>query len=139
MALTVYIGNRLISATSSQISDFVAEASTQAESALQSVQVVQAYGANERLIEAHALQLSAKASVGIRKAVYSAVQLGVIFFIAYAANALAFYEGYKQQSSGRGEASDAGTIYAVVFLILDVCIHWLTMDIANSENRQASW
>ncbi|TLD37493.1 leptomycin B resistance protein pmd1 [Venturia nashicola] len=119
MGLTVYLGNRWISVTSGEISDLGAEASTQAENALQNVQVVQAYGANKRLTEAHALQLSAKAAAGTRKAVYSAIQLGAIFFIAYAANALAFYVGYKQQSSNGGEASDAGTIYAVVFLILD--------------------
>lgn len=141
MGLTIYLGNRWISITSAEISDLGAEASNQAENALQNVQVVQAYGADERLTEAHALQLRAKAAAGARKAVYSAIQLGSIFFIAYAANALAFYVGYRQQNSGGGESSEAGTIYAVVLLILDVRIHCsrLAFDIANCANRQASW
>jgi ATP-binding cassette subfamily B (MDR/TAP) protein 1 len=61
----------------------------------------------------HAAQLSAKASIGIRRAVNSAIQLGVVFSVAYAANAL------HSMNDINSEASDAGTIYAVVFLILD--------------------
>jgi ATP-binding cassette subfamily B (MDR/TAP) protein 1 len=93
MTFTVYFGNRMVGTTSSEISELGVESSTQAENALQNVQVVQAYGVNERLTNAHAAKLLAKASICIRKAVYSAIQLGVVFFVAYTTNALTLFEG----------------------------------------------
>jgi ABC-type multidrug transport system fused ATPase/permease subunit len=54
----------------------------------------------------------------LRKAIVAAIELGGTFFTAYAANALAFYVGSRMAASGDLKG-DAGTIYAVVFLILD--------------------
>ncbi|KAK3073494.1 hypothetical protein LTR53_004878 [Teratosphaeriaceae sp. CCFEE 6253] len=88
------------------------------ESALQSVRVVQAFGIMDALCLKHSLILDGKVSASVRKAVVAAVQVGAIYFLAYSVNALAFYLGSHMAVAGEA-GGDAGTVFAVVFLILD--------------------
>jgi len=87
------------------------------ESALHSVRVVQAFSMMDTLCSKHALSLNEKMSASVRKAVVAAVQVGAIYFLAYSVNGLAFYLGSRMAVSGEA-GGDAGTIFAVVFLIL---------------------
>lgn len=98
-------------------SDYASRANRLAESAISSVQVVQAFGMSGQLCNEYRRLLSLSARHAMRKSVVAATVLAGAYFVAYAANALAFYVGSTMTRSSGG--NNAGTIYAVVFLILD--------------------
>lgn len=67
-----------------------------------------------QLCRDHVTFMHESTHASIKKAVFAALQAASVYFIAYSANALAFYLGSRETSGG-----NAGTVYAVVFLILD--------------------
>jgi ATP-binding cassette subfamily B (MDR/TAP) protein 1 len=119
MLFIIYFGNKAVAIASMKSNEKSEDASKKAENAIQAVQVVQAFDAADRLCSEHARDLDLKARAGIRKACLVAVMLGSIFFIAYSANALAFFQGYRQQLHNHNPSNSAGTVYVVVFLIMD--------------------
>lgn len=104
-AVSKYSG--LVNKRNEQANDIV-------ESALSAVKVVQAFDMISGLCERHLDFLNESIKTSTKKAVFTALQAGSIYFIAYSANALAFYLGSRIATGG-----NAGTVYAVVFLILD--------------------
>ncbi|KAF8861738.1 ABC transporter-like protein [Acephala macrosclerotiorum] len=117
MALVIVIGTSVLNHFTKDVSECTSSAAYIAEGAIKAVQVVQAFDAFESLTTDHRNHLTRAMRVGVKKAIAGAVLLGSVFFIAYAANALAFWQGSKivADSSSGG----AGTVYAIVFLILD--------------------
>lgn len=90
------------------------KASGIAEGAINAIQIVQAFGSARVLTEQHRAFLRKGARTGLKRGIVGACMLASVYFIAYAANALAFWKGSRLV----GETG-AGTVYAVVFLILD--------------------
>lgn len=119
MTLVVVFGTKYVSKFSKQAAAFTEKAAAVAESAIRAVQVVQAFGVSEQLAQDHIRFLRSALRMGIRKSIAGAVMLGSVWCIAYAANALAFWYGHRLRVEGGYQSGDAGTIYAVVFLILD--------------------
>ncbi|KAH6848043.1 P-loop containing nucleoside triphosphate hydrolase protein [Chaetomium sp. MPI-CAGE-AT-0009] len=102
----------------------VAAASDIASEALQHVAVVQAFGAAPRLEKKFAEHVAESRGAGIKKGVAAAVQAGLLYFIAYSANALAFWQGSHMvvdTMNGHGTET-VGQIYTVVFLLVDACV-----------------
>jgi ABC-type multidrug transport system fused ATPase/permease subunit len=118
MFLAVVYNNRIVSRLQKQAASFTESAAAVAESAIRSVHVVQAFGVSEQLAQDHVNYLRSALRSGIRRSVMSALNLGCIWCIAYSANALAFWYGHRLRKE-EGNIGGAGTIYAVVFLILD--------------------
>ncbi|TVY37428.1 Phosphatidylcholine translocator [Lachnellula subtilissima] len=117
MTIVICTGTTVLSRFSKESSESTTEAASIAEGAIKAVQVVQAFDAFDTLTKDHENHLKVAMRVGLKKAIAGAVLLGSVFFIAYAANALAFWQGSKiAESSSNG---GAGTVYAIVFLILD--------------------
>ncbi|TVY16808.1 Phosphatidylcholine translocator ABCB4 [Lachnellula arida] len=117
MTIVVCTGTTVLSGFSKESSESTAEAASVAEGAIKAVQVVQAFDAFDTLTKDHEKHLKVAMRVGVKKAIAGAILLGSVFFIAYAANALAFWQGSRiADSSSDG---GAGTVYAIVFLILD--------------------
>lgn len=119
MALIVFFGTKAVSKFSKLAAVCSEEAANLAESAIKGVQVVQAFGVLEKVTEDHLCILRRAVQAGIRKSIAGAVMLGSVYFVAYAANALAFWQGRRLYNSVDDATGGAGTIYAVVFLILD--------------------
>ena len=117
MTAIVIFGSTVVAKYSKRASQGSEEASKLAESAIGAVKVVQAFGMANYLSIEHMKRLRSAAHYAIRKSSAAAVMLGGVYFTAYAANALAFYEGSKL-TRGKG-SGEAGSVYAVVFLILD--------------------
>ncbi|EFQ90040.1 hypothetical protein PTT_13462 [Pyrenophora teres f. teres 0-1] len=115
MGLVVIYGTRTVSQLSKQAAIYTEKAASVAESAIRAVQIVQAFGLFEQLSEEHIHHLQSALRFGVKKSIAGAVMLGSIYFVAYATNALAFWYGDRL----RDGSAEAGTIYAVVFLILD--------------------
>ena len=115
MACVVIFGTKYVAKFTKQASAYTEKAASLAESAIRAVQIVQAFGLQEKLSEEHVHHLRAALRAGIKKSIAGATMLGSVYFVAYAANALAFWYGNRL----RDGSAEAGTIYAVVFLILD--------------------
>lgn len=115
MACVVIFGTKYVAKFTRQASTCTEKAASLAESAVRAVQIVQAFGLQEKLSEEHVHHLRSALRAGIKKSIAGALMLGSVYFVAYAANALAFWYGDRI----RDGSAEAGTIYAVVFLILD--------------------
>jgi ATP-binding cassette subfamily B (MDR/TAP) protein 1 len=115
MTCVVFFGTKTVAKLSKQAAIFTEKAGSVAESAIRGVQIVQAFGLFDQLSEEHVHHLRSALRVGVRKSAAGALMLGSIYFVAYATNALAFWYGDRL----RDGSAEAGTIYAVVFLILD--------------------
>ncbi|KAK6344234.1 hypothetical protein TWF696_007876 [Orbilia brochopaga] len=98
----------------------LAETSTRAAEILgdvvRMITVVQAFGVGSLFREKNREILAAGQYYGIRRSFIIAVRLGFLFFLAYGVNSLAFWYGIRQVSA---HATDAGTIYTIIFLMLD--------------------
>lgn len=114
MVIIVATGSSWVSRLSKRLSACTEQANGVLESALRSVKVVQAFDFEDNISQKHSSHLEDAAVAGIRKAIVAASVLGLMYFVAYAANGLAFFVG-----SGMAENGGAGTVYAVCLLILD--------------------
>jgi hypothetical protein len=58
---------------------------------------------------------------GIRKSIATASQAGLLYFIAFSANALAFWQGSRQiaDSVENGGSMTVGATYTVIFILVD--------------------
>ncbi|TEA22709.1 ABC transporter 1 [Colletotrichum sidae] len=116
---------RFIQKWTATMSDGIAKASSIASEALSHVAVVQAFGAGPRLEAKFSSHMMQAQKEGIKKATAAATQAGLLYFLAYSANALAYWQGSKAISesvAGNGDGTSVGDIYTVVFLIVDACI-----------------
>jgi ABC-type multidrug transport system fused ATPase/permease subunit len=104
------------------MSDAIASASSVAQETLSHIAVVQAFNAGPKLEAKFAAGMRLARKQGVKKAFAAALQAGTLYFIAYSANALAFWQGSRQIAnsveSGRDNVS-IGAIYTVIFLLVD--------------------
>ncbi|KAH7160618.1 P-loop containing nucleoside triphosphate hydrolase protein [Dactylonectria macrodidyma] len=110
---------------SSNMSDKIASASSIASETLSNIPVVQAFGAGPRLEAIFTSRMAAAKKEGIKKAFVAAIQAGFLYFIAYAANALSFWQGSKmivKAIANDGEGATVGDIYTVILLLVDACV-----------------
>ncbi|KAL4891455.1 P-loop containing nucleoside triphosphate hydrolase protein [Aspergillus ambiguus] len=103
----------------------VSKASSVALEAFSNTTVVHAFGANARL-EAKFIEILTPGRVaGIRKGIATAAQAGLLYFIAFSANALAFWQGSTKIAnaveSGDGGMT-VGATYTVIFILVDASL-----------------
>ncbi|KAH7040935.1 leptomycin B resistance protein pmd1 [Microdochium trichocladiopsis] len=99
-------------------------ASSIASEALNNIPIVQSFGAGPRLEQKFAKQIALARKFGINKAIVAGGQAGLLYFIAYSSNALAYWQGSRivaDAINGNGDAT-VGQVYTVVFLMVDACI-----------------
>jgi ATP-binding cassette subfamily B (MDR/TAP) protein 1 len=119
--LLAVIGSMFTAKFATAMSEKIASASSIASEVLANIPVVQAFGAGPRLEAIFAERMKGARKQGINKAFVAAVQAGLLYFIAYSANALAFWQGSTQIADmveGNGGAS-VGDIYTVILLLVD--------------------
>ncbi|KAK8147762.1 hypothetical protein G3M48_001032 [Beauveria asiatica] len=106
------------------MSNAIASASSIAQETLSHIAVVQAFNAGPRLQAKFAAAMDLARVYGIKKAFVAALQAGILYFIAYAANALAFWQGSRQivDAIGNDSGTSVGDISIVIFLLVDACI-----------------
>lgn len=120
LGLVIVFGSANVAKTSRLASESTAAASKVAEEALTNISTVQAYGAEGYMLKQHESRLKASVRAGVKKAVWGGLMHGGAFLIAYAAYALAFWEGANLVDSGRLATDEgAGTVFTIIFLILD--------------------
>lgn len=120
--LMSFVGSYYIEKYSGLMSDYVATASSIASEALSNVVVVQAFGANKRLEDKFSSALKSSETEGLKKATAVGIQSGVLYFVAYSANGLAFWQGSKQIArsvSGSDGGTTVGATFTVVFILIE--------------------
>lgn len=120
--LVSYFGGSLFQKFSARMSDSMAAASSIASEALSHIAVVEAFGAGPRLEKKFASHMMVAREHGIRRGAVAAFQAGMLYFIAYSANALAFWQGsimIAKLVAGDGGGETVGSIYTVVFILVD--------------------
>jgi ATP-binding cassette subfamily B (MDR/TAP) protein 1 len=118
----MFIGSYYIERYSGQMSSSFGIASNVASNALENMQVVHAFSANNRLEAKFSTQLEYYRKAGVKKAISTGIQTGLLYFIAYAANALAFWQGARSIAGSverGGEVPTVGAYYTVIFLLVE--------------------
>ncbi|KAI0114772.1 putative ABC transporter [Daldinia grandis] len=119
------VGGRFIGKFSGQASQHVASASSIALESLSNIMVVHAFRANNRLEKKFADELLMAKKNGVKKAIATAVQSGLLYFIAFSASGLAYWQGSKTIAdvvAGREEGVTVGTTYTIIFLLVDASL-----------------
>ncbi|KAK2024115.1 ABC transporter [Colletotrichum zoysiae] len=122
--LSSFVGGGYITKKAGSMTEAIGKASSIASEALSHISVVQAFGAGPRLEAKFADHMITARKAGMKKAAVAAVQAGLLYWIAYAGMALAFWQGsirIADSMAGRGSAT-VGEIYAVVYLLVDACV-----------------
>lgn len=121
-----YVGGHYIGKFSGLASEHIAAASSIAMESLSNVMVVHAFRANDRLEKKFATKLVDARKDGTKKAIATALQSGLLYFIAFSANGVAYWQGSQfiaDVVAGYTEGVTIGTIYTVIFLLLDGKLH----------------
>lgn len=117
-----FVGSHYIEKYSGLVADHAARAASVASEALSNVVVVQAFGANTRLEGKFAEALSASKREGLKKATAVGIQSGVLYFVAYGANGLAFWQGSRRIADAAGQESGGATVgatFTVIFILIE--------------------
>ncbi|KAJ5295223.1 hypothetical protein N7508_010044 [Penicillium antarcticum] len=120
------VGGWFIEKYSGTMSDCFAAASSVASEGLANVSVVHAFNANDRLENKFEGHLRMARNEGLKKAFATGVQAGFMYFIAYAANALAFWQGSRtiatSVATNSGGGTSVGSIFTVIFILVDATL-----------------
>lgn len=114
-------GGHYVQKYSTSMADHFSKASSIASEGLSHVGLVHALGAHARLEDKFRGHLTNARREGIRKALASAVQAGLLYFIAFSANALAYWQGSIKIANTVefGGNSTVGETYTVIFILVD--------------------
>jgi ATP-binding cassette, subfamily B (MDR/TAP), member 1 len=115
------VGSHYIEKYAGLMTDYAALAAGIASEALNNVVVVQAFGANVRLENKFAGALEQSKREGLKKATAVGIQTGVLYFIAYSANGLAFWRGssYIADAAAGGGGTTVGATFTVIFILVE--------------------
>ncbi|OGE53852.1 hypothetical protein PENARI_c007G00607 [Penicillium arizonense] len=123
--LMSFVGSHYIEKYTGRMSDYAASAASIASEALSNIVVVQAFGANGRLEQKFSKALKQSETEGLKKAAATGIQAGFLYFIAYGANGLAFWQGSKQIAESLGADSagkTVGSIFTVIFVLVEATL-----------------
>ncbi|CAL5874466.1 uncharacterized protein PFLUO_LOCUS8762 [Penicillium psychrofluorescens] len=123
--LMSFIGSHYIEKYSGRMSDYAATASSIASEALNNIVVVQAFGANARLENKFSKALKSSEREGLKKATAVGTQSGFLYFIAYGANGLAFWEGSRRIAnsvSDNSAGTTVGATFTVIFILVEATL-----------------
>jgi ABC-type multidrug transport system fused ATPase/permease subunit len=116
------LGGHYIKKYGGRIAENIGSATSIASSSLSHLTLVHAFNANDRLEARFASYLSKSHKDALKKACTHAAQLGFLYFVAYSANALAFWEGAQMIAHSvahENSGVSVGAVYTVIFVLID--------------------
>ncbi|KAL2264528.1 hypothetical protein VTJ83DRAFT_7038 [Remersonia thermophila] len=119
------VGSHYIDKFSGLVADHAAAAAAIASEALSNVVVVQAFGAQKRLEAKFEQELAKAKKDGVKKAVAVGIQSGVLYFVAYGANGLAFWQGSRRIADVAGTDEPGATVgqtFTVIFILIEATL-----------------
>lgn len=120
--LMSFVGSHYIDKFSGKVADHAAAAASIASEALNNVVVVQAFGASARLEDKFAGALGEAKHEGLKKAAAVGIQSGVLYFVAYSANGLAFWQGSHSIAdavANQAVGASVGATFTVIFILVE--------------------
>jgi ATP-binding cassette subfamily B (MDR/TAP) protein 1 len=120
--LMSFVGSYYIEKHAGSMSDHNATAASIASEALSNIVVVHAFGAEARLEDKFAMALKDSEREGLKKATAIGIQSGVLYFVAYCANGLAFWQGSKfiaDSVQNDFQGATIGAIFTVIFILVE--------------------
>ena len=120
--LMAFVGGHFIKRYAGRISVPINAATSIASSSLSHMTLVHAFNANSRLETLFSKHLTDCRKDSIKKALTHAIQLGLLYFVAYSSNALAFWQGSRMIAdvvAGTTSGTSVGAVYTVIFVLLD--------------------
>ncbi|KAF7193615.1 ABC transporter 1 [Pseudocercospora fuligena] len=120
-----FVGSHYIEKYSGLMSDYAATAASIASEALSNIVVVHAFGAHNRLEEKFSAELEASERQGMKKATATGIQSGILYFISYAANGLAFWLGSREVAralENGGVGTTVGAVFTVIFILVEATL-----------------
>jgi ATP-binding cassette subfamily B (MDR/TAP) protein 1 len=120
--LMTFVGGYYIKKYAGRITERSNAATSIASSSLSHLMLVHAFNAQDRLEKLFADHISASRMDALKKAATHAGQLGFLYFVAYSANALAFWEGAQliaDSVDAGGTGVSVGAVYTVIFVLID--------------------
>ncbi|KAI5302609.1 mitochondrial chaperone [Ascosphaera pollenicola] len=118
------VGGYFVEKYSTQMLEKASQASSLALECLSNITVIHVFSANSRMESKFAAFLETSKVAGIKKAMVTAIQTGLLYFISYAGNALAFWQGAHivANSVESGSGKSVGIVYTVVFVLVDATL-----------------
>lgn len=116
------LGGHFVAKYSALVSEHMAAAASVAQETLGNIMVVQAFRANGRLEARFTKKLDLARRDGIKKAIATSIQSGMLYFLGYSANGLAYWQGSRAIAdvvSGELQGMSVGTTYTIIFVIVD--------------------
>ncbi|KAE8381787.1 P-loop containing nucleoside triphosphate hydrolase protein [Aspergillus bertholletiae] len=116
------VGGHLTSRYGTRVGKHVDRATSIASSSLSHLRIVHAFNAHRRLEELFSAHLTNSRKDALKKAVIHAAQMGMLYFVVYSSNALAYWKGANLiADSIDGIKSDVsvGAVYTVIFILID--------------------
>ncbi|WFD07214.1 hypothetical protein MVES1_002573 [Malassezia vespertilionis] len=118
------VGAHFVSRFTARMSDHLGDATGIASEVLSNLRVVQAFEIQGPLGKLYTAHLFFVRRNGMYRSFCTAAMLGLLFFVAYSSNALAFFSGSRQVTdamhAGSSDSQDTvGKVYTVIFLLLD--------------------
>ncbi|KAJ5623515.1 leptomycin B resistance protein pmd1 [Penicillium lividum] len=123
--LMSFVGSHYVEKYAGLMSDHAATAASIASEALSNTVVVQAFGANTRLEEKFSKALKLSEGEGLKKALVVGIQSGVLYFVAYGANGLAFWQGAKTVAKSVATGTSGVTVgatFTVIFVLIEATL-----------------
>ncbi|KAK6529548.1 hypothetical protein TWF281_008718 [Arthrobotrys megalospora] len=114
--LITVICERLNRRFTKHLAETTTRASEMLSDVVRMITVIQSFGLSGLFRDRNREVLESGRYYGVRRSFIIAARLGFLFFLAYGVNSLAFWYGIRQVKSN---ATDAGTIYTIIFLMLD--------------------
>ncbi|THW37049.1 ABC multidrug transporter SidT [Aureobasidium pullulans] len=115
-------GSWFIKLYTNRVAKHLASMTSIVSETLNKVALIHAFGAASQLERKLAEHFTSIKEESNKKAIAAAVQLGLLYFIAYSTNALAYWQGSKTlaRSVASAESStNVGAVYTVIFLLID--------------------
>ncbi|KAI0416691.1 multidrug/pheromone exporter, ABC superfamily [Xylaria grammica] len=123
--LMTFGGGHFVGKYATRASEHIASASSIALESLSNVMVVHAFRANDKLEAKFADKLNLAKKEGTKKAIAVAIQSGLLYFIAFAACGLAYWQGsitIANVVAGVTTGTSVGSIYTIIFILVDASI-----------------
>jgi len=120
-----FLGGYFVEKFSEGVTKGMATAAGIAGEALGNVLVVQAFGAAPKLEGIYKQALGEAKREGLKKAVAVGIQSGVLYFLAYAANGLAFWQGsvsIAEAVTNKAEGVSVGETFTVIFVLVEATL-----------------
>lgn len=116
-------GNYFIKKYAGRVNDGTTKATAIASESLSHMRLIKVFGAARRIESIYIGHLRSIQGAAVAKFLTASVQMGLLYFIAYCASAVAMWQGGRQiaQSveTGGGNGITVGNVYTVIFVLVD--------------------